>query len=269
MVTRPALADVLAVATTCDDATWWRDRIAAFGAPSLDAVGACCAFANTPTLRRWTRATPADALAALVEAELLPASWLDGERAPRWWCEACAGRGHVTCRVNYGTGTEGDFCGACAAEDPDATGGVRATGHTATPPSLPALVAVAALGVDTLARAEAIVAETWRARVVWRVMTAQALRNHHASMENAEARTSPRVCVAFSREANDAEWPPNRVHMRERWPAVCPYSYWFGDADDDRHGVHRAWPALRAIAALGLHLLAVDDGRVTLGVEAL
>jgi hypothetical protein len=40
-------------------------------------------------------------------------------------------------------------------------------------------------------------------------------------------------------------------------------------AANDRHGVHRAWPALRAFAAMGLHLVALDAGRVVLAVEAL
>ena len=32
---------------------------------------------------------------------------------------------------------------------------------------------------------------------------------------------------------------------------------------------HRAWPALRALAAAGLHLVALDAARVVLAVEAL
>jgi hypothetical protein len=93
-------------------------------------------------LRGWAHATPADAIAALVETELLPEHWSDPERAPRWWCEQCQGRGLMAASLAGGW-----MCDAC-----------RSHTHTAAPPSHAALVAVASLGVDTLARAEAIAA---------------------------------------------------------------------------------------------------------------
>ncbi len=123
-------------------------------------------------------------------------------------------------------------CGAC-----------RSHTHTAAPPSHAALVAVASLGVDTLARAEAIVAETWRARVVWRVMRRVDL----------EAQLAAVLLDAYA-------------------PVACPAAaalYRRPDGPVDAYAARIDVRPIRALAALGLHLLAVDDGRVTLGVEAL
>lgn len=177
---RPALAEVLAV-VCCDThcAGWWRAEIAAGMRVECDSRGASTPTATVP----WAHATPAAALAAIVEAELLPAHWCDPERAPRWWCERCAGVGRVTLRSIDGSGDLGSY-----AVTPDAYGDLRCDAFDVSgappcgaPPSLPALVAVASLGADTLARAEAIVAETWRARVVWRAMGAEKIREHRWS----------------------------------------------------------------------------------------
>lgn len=88
---------------------------------------------------RWLHPSPADALGALVEAELLPEHWARAMTAPGWWsqmqCGLCRGDGGDC----YGCGGDGWKMGA-----------------TPTPPSHAALVAVASLGVDALARAEAI-----------------------------------------------------------------------------------------------------------------
>ena len=224
---RPALADVLAVLT---------------GAPVADALavgehGAWVTrhpFGARSSARSWAHPTPADALGALVEAELLPEHWARELTAPRWWCPQCGERGerHVT----------------------------------AAPPSHAALVAVASLGVDTLARAEAIVAETWPGRaLVWRVMGTAEIREHHerCKLYSGGAATA---LEAFSREQVAAYYFGPELggfggDCKPPWPAE-PFT-------PDSAEVRRAWPALRALAALGLHLVALDAGRVVLAVEAL
>lgn len=248
---RPALADVLARATTCDDAVWWRmmlldspTRLATEGVEWK--MGPSIPWAR---LRGWAHPTPADALAALVEAELLPEHWADDGRAPRWWCErcrTCGGKGWIVTSTGDGShGTlEQENCPDC--ED--------GSGHAPAPPSHAALVAVASLGADTLARAEAIVAETWPVRaLVWRVMTREALREHHEKM-TVSGRGLP---VVVSLEETQM--------AGLRWPVSYPrYS-----ATRVSKDAARAWPALRALAALGLHLVALDAARVVLAVEAL
>lgn len=220
VVRMPALAEVLAV--VCSDthcAGWWRAEIAAGLRVECGDRGASTPTATVP----WAHATPADTLAALVEAELLPEQWCDPERGPRWWCERCAGVGRVTLRSIDGSGDLGSY-----AVMPDARGDLRCDAFDVSgappcgaPPSHPALVAVASLGVDTLARAEAIVAETWRARVVWRVLEA-------------------------------AEYGEARIGLTLR-----------GDASERSRAAHVAlWD-------LNIYPLAIDDGRVTLAVEAL
>jgi len=235
------LADVLARVTTEADAVWWRvmitDSPTRFTAEGVEwEMGGGVPWAR---LRGWAHPTPAEALAALVEADAVPEHWLDAARAPRWWCDACDGTALLSASL---------FC--------------RGT-HEA-PPSHAALVAVASLGVDTLARAEAIVAETWPGRALaWRPMTAAALQKHHAD-HCAGLDVTP--ALVFSREMTP---PLTNFEWRPAWPEVCPYGGLFGTPDDDRHGVHRAWPALRALAALGLHLVALDASRVVIAVETL
>lgn len=232
---RPALADVLARVTTCDDAAWWRDLVGRYGA-RIDAPVVLGVVRNGSAydVGRLRHPTPADALGALVEAELLPEHWARELTAPRWWCPQCGERGerHVT----------------------------------AAPPSHAALVAVASLGVDTLARAEAIVAETWPGRaLVWRVMGTAEIREHHerCKLYSGGAATA---LEAFSREQVAAYYFGPELggfggDCKPPWPAE-PFT-------TDSAEVRRAWPALRALAALGLHLVALDAGRVVLAVEAL
>lgn len=242
---RPALADVLARATTCDDAVWWRmmlldspTRLATEGVEWK--MGPSIPWAR---LRGWAHPTPADALAALVEAELLPEHWADDGRAPRWWseaCRTCGGNGWIVTSTGDGShGTlEQENCPDC--ED--------GSGHAPAPPSHDALVAVASLSVDTIARAEAIVAETWPgARLVWRV-------------ESAAKLSALRIAQLFNRDAPEAV------------VAACSI-----DASGVLHNAARAAARARgvdhrpieALAALGLHLVALDAGRVVLAVEAL
>lgn len=202
--------------------------------------------------------TPAEAHEAAIARGDLPAHWADPARAPRWWCEACDGTGENVSDVDERIDDYGDarlVAAACAECEEE--------GVNDDPPSIPALVAVAALGVAALARAEAIVAETWPGRaLVWRVMTAEALREHH---KNHCAGTDVTPALVFSREMTP---PLTNFEWRPAWQEVCPYGGGFGTPDDDRYGVHRAWPALRALATMALHLLSLDSARVVLGVEA-
>lgn len=253
-----ALAEVLAVVTTEGDAAWWRVmltksrvRLAPEGVEWTMAT-----LVPWARLRGWAHPTPADALAALVEASLVPEAWLDPERAPRWWCERCGGTGRVTLRSIDGSGDLGSYV-----VTPDARGDLRCDAldvsgapPCSAPPSHPALVAVVSLGADTLARAEELVADRWRARVVWRVMGAAALNDHFSRKRDSRPPGAEAdAALVFALE--------DREEMGgDAWPTECPYA---------ASTVRRAWPALRALAALGLHLLAVDAGRVTLGVVAL
>lgn len=253
-MTRPALADVLAVMTTESDPAWWRGIVRLY---SLRFDGAVVLGAKSDRVAydvgRLRHETPAGALEALITAELLPAHWSDPARAPRWWCGRCFGRGvYSVARPDAAELFDGEMIAICHRCNVYP----KTPGYTAAPPSHPVLVAVASLGVDTLARAEAIVAETWRARVVWRVMTAGEIREHHG--QNAFGTSVlPRTEEAFSWEAHIAE-RDNRP-----WRAECPFGEVWGDE------IRRTWPASTALRALNLHLLAVDDGRVTLAVKAL
>jgi hypothetical protein len=236
-MTRPALADVLA-AVCCDThcAGWWRAEIAAGMRVGCDSRGASTPTATVP----WSHATTADALDVLDARGLIPTHWSDPVRGPWWWwCPSCAGHGRLVRTATYAGGP----CPACR-------------GDATAPPSLPALVAVASLGVDALARAEEVVAETWRARVVFRVMTAEALDAHGEwTFSRAYAPGESHAPRAAAIERHTGR------HLRSEVPEAC-------DHGDQHPSVVAAWPALRALAALGLHLVAVDDGRVTLAVEA-
>ncbi len=234
---RPALAEVLA--RLCPDTHcvgWWRSEIEAGQRVRCDARGVATRTASLS----WEHATPTGALAALVEAEAVPEHWLDAARAPRWWCEACGGKGDGRWRSTVVVSCP------CRGE------------HRTAPPSHAALVAVASLGAASLARAEAIVAETWPgARLVWRVMTAEALREHHAR--------DGQLAESGAVRATSLEWAS--VADAFRWPETPPR--YIGLGARVQHDAERAWPALRALAALGLHLVALNVGRVVLAVEAL
>ncbi len=239
MSARPMLAEVLGVVLG-------EGFVATVAAPRPIMCRSTLALLDVPRAMSpselWRHTAPADAVEALIARGLLPEHWSDEGRAPRWWCAGCEGRGHVCCR--------------CATPCGPSPFDFVSDGTTAAPPSHPALVAVAALGLGTLARAEAIVAETWRARVVWRVMTADALREHHGQRAFA-ASASPRAEEAFSWEAHIAE-RDNRP-----WRTECPFGEEWGAE------IQRTWPASTALRALGVHLLAVNESRVVIGVEAL
>lgn len=246
--------------------------------------------------------TPAEAVEALATVGLWP--WEPGdERAPRWWCERCEGVGFIpgrgaarrcaacldtscvrcggrgfTVRGAAASGWDADavLCAQCNGRPP--------IGHAADPPSHAALVAVASLGRPLLLRiTHALAPEIARAagcpdaRVVWRVMGREAISRHFGGRgvtpSNAPSDT---ITVVQARE----ERPPTSNvpgFWRAPWPVECPYSGAFGTPDDDHHGVHAAWPALRTLAVgdgetpqpTGVHLVALDASRIVLAVEAI
>ena len=118
--------------------------------------------------------------------------------------------------------------------------------HWTQPPDLAAVVAVASLGVTTLATVAALAGEVQPgAAVVWRVMTREALTKYH---ERGTVRDE--MAVAFSSAVILRAWG-------EEWP--------FGLVTS----AVAAWSALRALHLAGVHMLAADPARVVLGVEAI
>ena len=179
------------------------------------------------------------AVEVLHERGLWP--WAPGDvDAPRWWCEECE-----TAIIEVCDG-----------------------GALATPPSLADLVAVASLGAETL-RGVAELVRTLHAvtrgetgaTLVWRVMTAKTLREHHIKRATAwiDADVSMDPAMLFSMET---------TRQGDRWPEVLhPRAL--------PPAPRRWWPILRALAVhenetpTGLHLVAADRTRVVLAVEAL
>ena len=250
-----ALPRVLAAATTEGDAVWWRMMLT--NSPTRFAPAGVewqmATFIPWAPLRSWRYPTPAEALAALVEAEALPASWCDPARAPRWWCAGCG-----VCGNNPRTRTSDGFvvrdvCFACDDHGYDVD----------APPSHAALVSVAALGPAALARAEAIVAETWPGRALaWRGMGRAALREHHeTTARDGGGSGASRV---FSLEC-ERERCAVAFGAQPPWPAECPFAAWAMAPSE--------WSAVRALARredgapTGLHLVALDAARVVLAVE--
>lgn len=270
-VARPALAEVLGAVTHREPYLRRALDDGYHGPPAAVVVEAArvgyrqTAFAGvtegSTTWHAFTVTGPAEALEVLHTRGLWP--WVPGdEAAPRWWCK-CNGADGVW---------RGDVSSVCGMT----RNGQRGCGgkHWTQPPDLAAVVAVASLGVTTLATVAALAGEVQPgAAVVWRALSRDAIQEHHRGCE--ARRTQSPVALVFSREARDDEWEGVRMQMRERngrkrWSEACPYYGWFGTGgDDDPHGVHRAWPALRALHDCGVHLLACDPARVVLGVEAL
>lgn len=227
-------------------------------------------------IARWLHASPAEAVEALATARLWP--WDPGDDPTRWWCERCGGSGFMVCDWESG---ERDFCDRCAEEDPEATGGFRALGHTADPPSHAALVAVASLGAPMLVRYVALAGEIARAagcegaRVVWRVMGREALKDH-------DRRTAEKWNVIDASEISDAEDVVGLASVSHRVAAPQSLSeYLAGWASETaellRENTKRSIPALRSLAVgddetprpTGVHLVALDVSRIVLAVEAI
>ena len=258
---RPALAEVLAAMTSESDASWWRMMTTDHETRAV-AAGIEWRIADVwAPLRSWRRepetqrsplrmTTPAEAVEALATARLWP--WEPGDDPTRWWCERCLGGGrHV----------DGTACVVC--DHDDAVSDYRGDGHAANPPTLAALVAVASLGAGRLARYVELAGEIARAagcaraRVVWRVMGREKLRLHHATVkwDTRADQTAPAWLFSFQADL-----------------ALSPHEYmrslaWRNAAS--AHEAHPAWPALRDLHGLGLHLVALDGDRITLAVEAI
>lgn len=178
----------------------------------------------------------ADAVEALVGAGLLPAPWADPDRAPQWWCDKCDGRGLGDRMAVWCTHCEG-------------------VGHRSAPCNFADLVAVASMGVDTLARAEAIVAEAWSARVMWRVLGEDGMAKHHE--ETLRERPSRRPIARPRRRATLWRSAGAAVVMRPGLDAGTT-AYYAAHELDVR--------PLIALRDAGFHLLVWSVGAVTLGV---
>lgn len=249
-------------------------------------------------VRDCVRESSAALRETLTERGLWP--WQPGDpTASRWWCEACGGHGTVSGGWAGTEPQDADTCATCGRDDLDATGGVTADGATDDPPSLSALVAVASLGATQLRTIAEVVAELRRVtraacstckgtgwvhrnevtgtercwpckgvgtvatlgdRVVWRVMTREALREHHRRHGHAEGD----IAASFSNES------AFREACEVGGAGIGQLPPWAVEAPGYRDDVRAAWPALRALALdCGVHLLDADARRVVIGVEAL
>lgn len=240
---RPALYDVLSVLTTESSVEAWR-RIDAHERVSIDRSGVCwCTSGRRFHLRDW-RFPREGAVCALIEAEHLPDSWADPARAPKWWC-GCQDVGR------FEPPPVGSLCPCCP-------------GAGVAPVDFPALVAVASLGAPVLARAEALVEEAWRTRVVWRAVPAHRMEKHHRMRTAGMFMERPLgLATAFSREILHLPMPGD-VH-----PVGPPWS--------EARRVEMepmAWAAMGELHRAGFHLLAHAPATadratlVVLGVEA-
>ena len=118
---------------------------------------------------KWSVASPAEAVANLVEAELLPAHWSDDSRAPRWWCP-----GHMGPRVPLLERVKKPrfWCR-------EVRGGSDRCVGAAAPEDVASAAAVASIGARQLGVVEAVCSETWRGlRLVFRAMDDGAMGEH-------------------------------------------------------------------------------------------
>jgi hypothetical protein len=116
----------------------------------------------------------------------------------------------------------------------------------ATPPSEHAVVAVASLGAAALLRAAALAdALAPRSTVVWWVRPREGIEAAHRLLSGQRPLTLPSVFAAESCRG---------------WRKHCTWN---------RDDIRAAWPALREIAMMGLHLTGCQNGYVTLCVEDL
>lgn len=287
-LTRPALADALAAITT-RPVGHWRAELGSPALVGLDRISSRDVQwsvrvephrSTTQTRRASLRQTepvrearrvgntlvavetePAHTITPREAVEVLAGLWpWAPEEGPRWWCEACGGAGTVRCPVERRVVS----CEACGSWNDEVRATVDGPGHTADPPSHAALVAVASLGVERLRAAEGLAQEIAahagrrEARLAWRVMGREAIEMHHARERGAwwsrlrehGGAIDPTLPEVFSTEENISHW---RSELRWR-------SRTMGRA---------AWPALRALRDLGLHLVALDASRIVLAVEAI
>lgn len=191
--------------------------------------------------------TPAEATEMLYERGLWP--WEPGEA---WWgCDACSGSTAETVTLLNGSTTWIE-CRQCR---PSRWG--DALGRTTEPPSLAALVAVSSLSAPSLLTAIGLAGVLAPGAVVaWRVMTREAIEAHHRAHHTATAwlTSTPTPTEVFACEE------VLRLEGGPSWQDACDW----GDA-----AARAAWPTLRALHALGLHLVALDASRIVLAVEAI
>ena len=203
----------------------------------------------------WTVESPAEAVEVLHTRGLWP--WpVDDDAAPRWWCERCKGRGKLRplfegspppSETRIDTMPHASVCPVCR-------------GHTADPPTLAALVAVASLGAPTLLRAEELarVLVGRAPRIVWRVMSREALARWSQVGDGRPVATAPQTISQAACVARE------RWQSGDRWNGPSPW--WLHDAPAD---VAAAWPAVRDLVAIGVTPVALNGDRITLAVEAL
>lgn len=259
---RPALAPVLA-AMTCDDVLGEKLNTELFAlhakadprlkpglrltdhdVTTVHHVGDIALRAMGPL--PWTL-RPEEAVEALAVRELVPAHWADPSTAPRWRCErhllggfdvnSPSDRIDLLVRAARGVVPPHCPCGGAG---------------TVASPSLAALASVASLGVAVLTRVEAVAAEAWGARVVWRSVARADLREHHDDVGGQwmlRGDDSPPTIFSFEALwAMDAADDPRLGLDREPWSTD------YAPVTTDR--AEEAWPALRALGLLGVHLLA-------------
>lgn len=105
---------------------------------------------------------PAAVWESLATRGVIPFEWADASPARRFECPACHGVGIVGAGGASGDVLQdADFCEDCAREDLQATGGVRADGTLAHPPSFAAAFAVAS-SCAGIARAEMLARDFYR-----------------------------------------------------------------------------------------------------------
>ena len=184
---------------------------------------------------------PAEGLEVLHTRRRWP--WSPGAADAPWWhCMAhdCVDGWSEYCHPVYGRMP----CVACCA-----------TGHAEAPGDVGSLVACANLGerlVTAVALARTLAGDS-SAVVILRVESAEWLEAHH---EDASTK-SWTLASTFSIEM--------RKETVLRWPERCPY--WPAHRPTDAIArINDAWSALRALAATGVHLLAIERGTVTLGI---
>lgn len=184
--------------------------------------------------------------------------WQPGDPdSPRWWCERCD---ETHTFVGW---TPCECCG-------DGSCPCSWSGEDAIPaqPTIAALLAVVSMGVGRIVRAVALAREIAHhkgyvnAVVMWRVMDRESLAEHHkqssARAIDALARGWPDLAGRFSIETvtmtrGALAWPKT-LYLRGDWePGYQPTR----SLAIDERGV-----------ATGFHLLAADEERIVLGVEA-
>lgn len=198
-------------------------------------------------LSPWVYGTEREATAALVEAGLLPESWVDPDRAPGWWCRYCRGTGVVT---SPGFDPETGPCGC--------RGPSRGAEFA---PDFRSLITVASIGKTSLALAASLVDEASRgSSILWRVMCRYDLHSHHGSIWREKGaildEASPEM--VFSGEVNAAR----DGHALEPFASLA----------SDYGPSHRTapwWRPMPALLSLGAELVQTGDGYAVLAVEEL